>query len=152
MIKRRVLRKAEPNTSNYFTRLDRNVAIPPHVLKIVGNATVSRLQPRQLRTPVRRQLQPSRAFTGGMLPVNMCGPVPTARCNWLVQHTPPQAPTAPHSPPTEGNVSREDAPFKTMTQGWRENEKGGGVLVEGKTGKRSLDLGKENLDQTGFML
>lgn len=125
MIKRRVLNKAEANTSNYFTRLERYVAIPPHVLKIVENTTVSRLQLQQHRIPVRRQLQPSRAFTGGMLPVNMCGPVPTSRCNWLVQHTPPQAPTAPHSPPTEGNVSREDAPFKTMTQGWREKEKGG---------------------------
>lgn len=57
----------------------------------------------------------------------MCGPAATAGCNWWVQHTPPQAPTAPHSPPTEGNASREDAPFKTMTQGWRGNEMGGGL-------------------------
>lgn len=40
------------------------------------------------------------------------------------------SPTAPPTPPTEGNASREDAPFKTMTQGCRGNEKGG------RTGRR----------------
>lgn len=61
-------------------------------------------------------------------------------------HKPP--PPAPRSPPAEGKASREDAPFKTMTQGWRGNERGGGDSVEGKKEKRSSDFRKENLDQT----
>jgi len=62
-------------------------------------------------------------------------------------------PTAPPDPPTEGNASREDAQFKTMTQGWRGNERGGGK-TEGKKGKKvefRLSERKTLTRQTGFM-
>lgn len=113
--------------------------VPPRALETVKNTAVSRLQLRLPMCPVRGWHPPNAASTGGMLPVNMCGPAAQAGCNWSVQHTPPQAPTAPPPPPpTGGSASREDAPFKTMTQGLEGNEKGGrqgGGMVEGKKGK-----------------
>lgn len=50
------------------------IAIPPQTLETVKNKTVRWLQLRLLRYPVRALLPPSWASTGGMLPVNMCGP------------------------------------------------------------------------------
>jgi len=80
-----------------------------------------------------------------MLPVNMYGPAAKAGCDWSVQYTPPQASTSPPSPPTEGNASREDATFKTMTQGWRGNQKGGGYSRREEREKEQLRLRKRKL-------
>ncbi|CAB1460566.1 unnamed protein product [Pleuronectes platessa] len=80
------------------------------------------LQLRLLRRPVRVRLPPSRGSTGGMLPVNMCGPVSSAA----------------------RNASREDAPFKTMTQGWRASQQEG-VWQQGGEGTRGIQAGTNGL-------
>lgn len=113
------------------------------MLKTVQNTAVKWLQIQLLRNPVRVWRRPSAASTGGMLPVNMCGPAAQTSCHWSGKHTPPQAPTAPPFSPTEGNASREDAPFKTMTQGWSGSEKRRGY------GRRE-ERGKLLCDRQGF--
>ncbi|MED6273716.1 hypothetical protein CHARACLAT_009339 [Characodon lateralis] len=68
---------------------------------LVDSGSVSALN------PARSLLRPNGAFTGGSLPVNMCGPAAKAGCNWTTKHTPPQAPTAPPFPAKEGNATLE---------------------------------------------
>lgn len=115
--------------------------------KTVENTNAEWLQFRLPGIPVQMWLRPRRAFTGGMLPVNMCGPVIKAGCNWPLQHTPPQAPTAPRLL----RQKVKQAGRMLHSKQWRKDGGGegeGGGSVEGKKEKRSSDFRKENLDQT----
>lgn len=99
--------------------------------------------------PVRSLLRPSGAFTGGSLPVNMCGPAAKTGCYWTTKHTPPQAPTAPPFPAKEGNATLEGCSIQN-NDARMERKRDGRVDGRWKVGKRGY-LGymkKEILDQT----
>lgn len=126
------------------------------MLKAVENNAVRWLQIRLLCDPVRAQLKPSRASTGGMLPVNMCGPAVKVASDWSVQHTPPQAP-----PPLPLFLRQKVIQAERMlpSKQWRKDgeetrREGGTQSRVNEREKKAMDLGywKENFDKTNFWL
>lgn len=118
------------------------VVVPPHEPKPVEKHDPSVTPVRLLGAPVRAFPRPSGASTGGMLPVNMCGPAARAGCDWSGQHTPPQASTAPPSPPTEGNAGRGGC-YTQNNDARMERGRGGRVHGRREEGeKRELRLRK----------
>lgn len=96
-----------------------------------------------LSDPVRRLFRPSRASTGGALPVNMCGPVAEAGCNWTPQHTPPQTPTAPSFAAKGGKCNRGGCSIQNNDARMERKQEGRAKRRRGKK-RGNLGFRKEN--------